>query len=172
VDNKNKTKRLVTVALLIAMQIVLARVLSIQLPQIRLSFEFIPLAAIAVLYGPVYAGLAIAVADTLGWALYPTGPYFPGFLVSAVLTGVTYGLFLHKRGKDDKIALWRVISAAFVATVLLQLMLDTLWVSILIGVEYTALFPWRLVRTLIMFPVQVVFLRFLTGERFRAVIAR
>ncbi|MCL2202636.1 MAG: folate family ECF transporter S component [Defluviitaleaceae bacterium] len=168
---QSNTKRLVVIALLIAMEIVLTRVLSIQTPQIRLSLGFIPPAVLGMLFGPLYAGIAGAIADILGFTLFVTGPYFPGFTLTGFLTGATYGLFLHRKTPPTgKFPLWRIIVAVFTVTVALQLALDTLWVSMMTGTSYVALLPWRGVRTVIMFPVQLIALRFITGERFRSLI--
>ena len=48
------------------------------------------------LFGPGVGGAVGALSDILGYAVRPTGPYFPGFTVTAALSGVIFGLLLGK----------------------------------------------------------------------------
>ena len=48
----------------------------------------------------------------------------------------------------------------------LQLGLDTWWVQILIGKGYIAVIPARIIKSLIMAPVQVICIRMAVSERF------
>jgi len=50
---KNDILKLTIVGILVAMQIVLTRILSIQTPIVRIGFSFLPLALTAKLYGPL-----------------------------------------------------------------------------------------------------------------------
>ena len=166
--NKTKitTKQITAVAVLMAMEIILTRVLSVTTPEVRYSIGFLPIAMIGVLFGPVYAGVSAAMSDFIGAMLLPRGAFFPGFTFSAALIGITYGLLLHK--KQD---LLRIAIAAFVVTVVWQLGLETLWVAIITGDGdtllpiYIARLPMRTVRTAIMLPVQVILIRLASDRR-------
>jgi len=134
---KPNVKRLVLTAMLIAIEIVLTRFLSIQTPILRISFGFLPITVIAILYGPVYAGIGAAIADLIGVMLFPTGAFFPGFTLTAFLTGVTYGIFLYKRPKN----LINICAAVLIVTMVLHLALDTWWVQLLTGKGTLLCFP-------------------------------
>lgn len=164
------TKKIVTVALLIAMDILLTRFLSIQAtPAVRISFGFAAIAIVAMLYGPVYAGLGAAIADFVGVVLFSAYAPFPGFTLTAFLTGVVYGLFLRK----SPLKMWRICAAALIVTVGLNFLLDTYWLSIIFeGRGFYAILPERIVRTAIMLPLQIVTLRFVTSERFAKILKR
>ena len=56
--SKKRMQIMVTCAMLIAIQIVLVRLCSIQTPALRLSFGFLPLAMAGILFGPGY-GLSL-----------------------------------------------------------------------------------------------------------------
>ena len=161
------TRRIVLIALLIALEIVLTRLLSFQpVPAMRISFGFIAIASMAVLFGPIYAGIGAAAADFLGFILVPPAsgaPFFPGFTLTAFLMGVVYGVFLYKRAY----AFWRICAAALIITIILQLGLDTIWLWIILEDGVAAMIPIRLVRTLIMAPMQIIALRFMMSERFK-----
>jgi ECF transporter S component (folate family) len=150
----------VAVAMLVALEIIITRFLSLQLLGIRIGFGFIPIVLIAILFGPVFAGIGAAVADFLGVMLFGTAPFFPGFTVTAFLVGLVYGFLLYEQLKT-----WvRIGIAAFFVTVVLHMGLDTFWLYIILGDGVVAWLPIRITRTLVMLPVQIVCIRFICGE--------
>lgn len=147
-----KTRTFVFLSLFIAMQIILTRFLSIQTPIIRIGFSFLPLALSAVLFGPVYAGIAAAIADVIGMMLFPQGTYFPGFTFSALLSGILYGIVLYKK----PVTIIRAAFAVLLVSLFVDLGFNTLWLSIITGKAAAALFIPRAVKTIIMFPIQII----------------
>ena len=121
----------------------------------KIGFNFLPIALIAMMYGPLYAGLGAATADLLGAVLFPIAAYFPGFTLTAFLTGSAFGLFLHNHERN----LIRIGMAVLMVTVVLNLGLDTLWLQMITGNGYLALFPTRILKCVIMAPVQFVCIR-------------
>ncbi|NLC78859.1 MAG: 5-formyltetrahydrofolate cyclo-ligase [Ruminococcaceae bacterium] len=138
-----KVKRVVVLGLLLAAEIVLSRFLSFwfpsaAMPLLKIGFAFVPVVIAALLYGPVWAGAVAGLGDLLGAILFPVGAYFPGFTLSAFLTGVFYGIFLYKR----KFKLWRALCAAALSSLVCSMALDTLWLYIMfkfLGSEYNVL---------------------------------
>ncbi len=149
--NQSRTERLVTIAFLIALEIVLTRFVSITTPVMRISFGVVPVALCAMLYGPWAAGIAYAIGDAIGIHLMPTGPFFPGFTLSALLTGILYGLFLYK--KEPKLR--RVALAAVVIMLVVNLGLNTYWATFLVGKSFLAILPVRIVKELLLLPITV-----------------
>ncbi|MBR3212708.1 MAG: folate family ECF transporter S component [Firmicutes bacterium] len=145
------TKDLVIMAVLIAVEIVLSRFLSISAWNTKIGFAFVPVVIAAVLLGPVYAGIVGAVADLLGAVLFPIGAYFPGFTLTAFLTGLVYGLFLHREQTIP-----RVIGAVAINQGILSLFLNTFWISVLYGSPFKPLLITRLPQTGILTVVQIV----------------
>lgn len=151
---------LVTLALLIAINVVLARFFGIQTPIVQINFSFIPVVLAALLYGPLPAALVGAVGDVLGAVLFPAGAYFPGFTLTSALGGLIYGLFLYKKPA----ALWRSVSAVLVITVFLNMGLNTLWLWITVGDGVWGLFLSRLPKYLVVAPVQILVTRLFSGR--------
>ncbi|HWP51323.1 MAG TPA: folate family ECF transporter S component [Clostridia bacterium] len=148
--------RIANIALLIAMEIVLSRFLSISTPIVRIGFSFVPLSMLAMLYGPLYAAAGAAIADIIGVALFATGPYFPGYTLTAALTGLTYGLLLYRHPKS-----WgRIFLAILIIGLPLQLGLNTLWTQMTTGKAYMVVFIPRVVKTVAMMPIKLVLIRF------------
>lgn len=152
-ENKTvfNTRTLVTLAVLVAMEIVLSRFLSISAWNTKIGFSFVPIAVAAMLFGPVAGGITGALGDFIGALLFPIGAYFPGFTLTAFLTGVVFGLFLYKEQTVP-----RILGAVTVNQCVLSLCLNTLWISILYGSPYGPLFVTRMVQTVILFAVQTV----------------
>lgn len=163
-DNKFDVKKLIQISLLIAIEVILTRFCSIQTPIVRIGFGFLPIAIIGMMYGPLSAGVAYAIGDLLGVALFPTGSFFPGFTLTAFLTGIVYGVFLYNKPKT-----WpRIIGAVLTVCLVINLGLDTLWLSILMGKGYIALLPTRIMKAVLMIPVQI----FIIGIIWKKVVVR
>jgi len=155
--NNSEIKKLFTVqdlvlmSALIAMEIVLSRFLSFSVWNMKIGFAFAPVVVAAILLGPVKAAIVNGVADFLGAILFPIGAYFPGFTLTAILTGFVFGLFLY-----EKQTLPRIIGAVGVNQLILSLLLNTLWISILYKTPYLPVMITRLTQTAILIPVQVI----------------
>lgn len=146
-----KTRILVTAGLLIALDIILTRFLAIQTPILRISLGFIPIALSGMLFGPLTGGITAALGDILGMMILPAGPYFPGFTFSAFCSGYIYGTFLHKKAHS----LPRTLLAAGVIIFVVDLGLNTLWLSFITGKAALVLLWPRLTKSLLMLPIQV-----------------
>ena len=147
---KIKTKDIAFMAFMMAIQIVLRRMFAIQTQGITISFEFLPASMLSIIYGPLWGGLTGAACDLIGAFLMPLGPYFPGFTLTAFLTGLTYGLVLH-----EKEVTWKRTLLAVAAIVLVyDLLLDTTWLYIMYGSAILAWLPARVARSAIMLPLQ------------------
>jgi ECF transporter S component (folate family) len=151
---KTKMHLLVTVSLLIALEVVLSRFCSIATPIMKIGFGFVPIAICGMMYGPIWAGIAGALADITGATLFPIGAFFPGFTVSAALTGAVFGLFLHKKGG------WlRIAGAVSLNCLGISLLLSTYWLTILTGSAFGVLLPTRILQNCVMIPIQFAVLR-------------
>ena len=91
-----KSIRCLTVtALLIGVSVALKFVMIMPSETLKISFAFVGLAAIGMLYGPVVAGLAGVVTDVIGFLVKPTGAFSPIFTLVEVAGAVIYGIFLY-----------------------------------------------------------------------------
>lgn len=156
---RSAVQRLTIIAFLVALEIVLARFCSISTPIVRIGFNFLPISMIAMLYGPLPAAAGYAIADFIGAILFPVGAYFPGFTLTAFLAGLLYGLVLYKK----PVTWGRTILAAS-AVSMLQLGLDTYWLTIFTGQGIFALLPARFVKSLLMIPVITVGIQLLSAR--------
>ena len=151
---KLDTRMIVTLGLLTAIEIVLSRFLSIQAWNFKITLSFIPIVVAGMLYGALPAGITGLLSDFLGALLFPSGTFFPGFTLTAFLTGAIWGLFLHKKQTAA-----RVLAAVVVNQVVCSLLLRSLWLSILYSSPYAALVASRVIQCFINGPIQFVVIR-------------
>lgn len=145
-------KKIAFIGLFIAIEIILTRFLSIQTPIVRIGFTFLPIALSAIMFGPIFAGITAALADIVGMMLFPSGAFFPGFTISALLTGFLYGWFLYRK----TINIWRISLAVMIISVFVHLGLDTIWLWMLTSKGVIGLLPARIIKSLIMLPIQIM----------------
>ena len=148
---KLDTRTIVILGLLIAIQIILSRFLSFSVWNMKIGFGFVPIVVAAMILGPVPAALVGGVSDFLGAILFPVGAYFPGFTLTAVLTGAIFGLFLQEKQTPIRV----VFSVALTQLICSQL-INTYWISILYGAPYASLFAPRLIQTAVLVPLEIV----------------
>lgn len=149
------TRNLAVAAMLIAVQVVLGQVAAITMgPYLRISFGYLAVASTGALLGPVVAMLSSAIVDVLVWVIHPTGPYFPGFTLSAMLGGLVYGLAFYRQ----EIKLKNVVLAKLILDVVVNLGLNTLWLNLLYGKAFLGILPGRALKNLLQYPVDVCLL--------------
>ncbi len=148
--NHEKTKKLTTLAILVAMHIILSRFLSYSVWNMKIGFDFLPVAVAAVLYGPAGAAVVGGLGDFIGAILFPIGPYFPGYTLSAALSGAVLGVFLHKQQP-----LPHVLGAVAVNQWLISLLLTSFWISFTNLTPYWPMVGARVPQCAIMTAVQI-----------------
>lgn len=164
--NKKKipVKNIALMGLLIALQIVFVRFLSIQTWNLKISFGFLPLVMAAIILGPVESAVVGAAADFLGAVIFPTGPYFPGMTLTALLTGIVWGVFLHK-----KVTLPRTILATAINNFIFSMVLNSFWISMLYGSPFAGILQVRVPQACLMFMVEIVVISVLQEVLFKRI---
>ena len=119
-------RNLVMMALLVAIQIILARYLSIQSETFRISFETIPLALAGMWLGPLSGIIVAFVADLLGTLLSGIGvPFMPlslGPMFFAWFCGVSAKYVFRSSLAETRDA-WKVLLTTLLAGVLNSLVI-------------------------------------------------
>lgn len=149
---KFSTEVIVITGFMIALSIVLSKLVSINISFLRIGFGFLPIAVLAILYGPVIAAIGYGLADLIGAWLLPTGAFFPGFTVSAVLTGLIFGWVLYRK----EVTPVRALIASALVCLLVNLLLNTYWLTFIIGKGFNVLLASRAVKEIVAIPVMAV----------------
>ncbi len=151
--NRPNIIRLTVSAMLLALSVILGlfKIPISQVSEIRL--QFLPVAMGGMLFGPLYGGIIGGLSDILGYIVRPTGPFFPGFTISAIVQGAIYGIMLKK---DQSLKM--VMIAQGVDCIVVSMILNPVWLYFMYDMGFAALFVTRLIKILVMYPVNVILL--------------
>lgn len=156
-ESLKDTKVFTGASLLVAITVVLNFFRIIISNTNQILFSYLGVAAAGFLYGPIIGGLVGGLADILGFYIKPSGPFFIGFTINAILSGVIYGAFLYKK----KPTILRILICSLVEGIIINIILTPIWLNIMYG---TALFAVpRVVKFLMLLPLKVVLIYFVTN---------
>ena len=160
----SKTKKIILAALLLAMQVILARFLSVKTPIVTISFSFVPTILCAIWLGPKWTILISIIADLLGATLFPFGSFFIGYTITSAVAATIYSFLLYKKEENsysNKQFMVRMILAVVLVTVIANIGLNTLWLQITTGKAFMVLLASRIVKELVMVPIKIIMMLFL-----------
>ena len=144
------TKNLVLCGLMAAIAIVLSMVASISIgPYVKIGFSGIPNRIVEFLFGPVVGCIFGGALELLKFIIKPYGPFFFGFTFNVMLAGLIYGCLLYHKPLSIK----RIVIAEFLVKLIVNCGLNTLWISMLYGKAFFVLLPMRLLKNVIMLPI-------------------
>lgn len=155
----SKLKKVILSALLLAILIILSRFISIKTQILVISLSFIPIMMSGIWLGPKYSAIIAGLGDLIGAILFPFGPYFPGFTISSVISGLIYGIFLYNKGKrfeSNKKFIIRLIISSFIVLCVVNIFITSLWIHLLYGKAYLAVLASRVVTQIVMLPIHIV----------------
>jgi len=150
------TRRLILAALFVALTIAVGRIfIPVPIPAVgdqRVYFTFLVGSVGCTIYGPVVGVLVGAVADVIGALLFPTGPFFPGYTLTAMIGPLLYGLFFYKA----RLSVLRIAVCKLLVNVIANIVCNSLWASILGGNDFFLLMITRAPKNLILLPAEVL----------------
>ena len=151
-------KVLLFAALMIALRVALKPVNIPIAADLRINVAFFINAFGAMVFGPVVAIPAAAISDTLGYLLYPEGPYFFPFIFTEIAGSMIFALFLYRA----QVSALRVTLSRFCIDFFVNIVLNTpimwLYYQMMMGRNYVLFDVLRVVKNLAMFPVESVLL--------------
>ena len=155
------TQNLAICAMMAALSIVLSYTTSIAItPEIRVGFSGIPNRIVDFLFGPITGAIFGGMMDILKFLIKPTGAFFFGYTLSAMLASFIYGVFLYKRPFRPFRMLLNILLAEILVKLLINCCLNTLWSSMMGGKAFMVLLKPRLIKNLIQIPVDTTILYF------------
>jgi ECF transporter S component (folate family) len=126
-------------------------------PYIRIGFSGLPNRIIEYLLGPGVGVIFGAVMDILKYITKPDGgAFFFGYTFNAMVAGLIYGTILYKK----PVKLLRVFSAELLIKIIVNLGLNTLWLSVMNGQAFMAILPARVIKNICFLPVDTAILFF------------
>lgn len=117
---------------------------------LRIQFTFFITALGASIYGPLMALAEGFLSDTIGFFLMPSGGYFPGYTLNAMLASLLYALFFyHKR-----LSVLRIFAAKFTVNLVVNIALGALWSAVLYGKGYLYTVTTSIVKNIVLLPLE------------------
>ena len=151
------SRKMLLCGLMAALAVVLSLVASIDIgPYIRVGFSGLPNRVVECLFGPVTGCLFGGMLDVLKYILKPSGPFFFGFTFNVMVAGLIYGTLLYR----NPVTVKRIVAAEFLTKLLVNCLLNTLWISMLYGKGFFAILPLRVLKNAIMLPIDSCILYF------------
>ena len=152
--------RTLCIAALMAALIVAVELLFIPVGEnLRIMFSFLPAALGGAIYGPLVAVGVGFVSDIIGGALFPSGPFFFGYTLTAMAGGLLYGLLLYR----SRITVLRLAVCKLCVNLLVNVLLGSVWSAMLMGNAYVYYLAKSIVKNTILLPVEIVMLTLLFG---------
>ncbi|MBQ1319679.1 MAG: folate family ECF transporter S component [Solobacterium sp.] len=149
-----QTKYLAIMATMIALKAVLAN-FSIPLSEtLRINFGYMVTSVEAAVVGPVAGMVSGAVSNTVNFMIRPSGTFFIGYTISAMLGELFYGLFFYRR----RITLPAIIGAKVSVNYLINVLLGSLWSSMLYSNGYLYYAGKSVIKNTVMLPVEITLL--------------
>lgn len=158
------TKVLCGMALFIALDMLLSSLTLNISETLRISFTFLSVAAGCYFFGLIPNVIAAFLVDFFGYLVHPVGAYMPLFALTAVLNAVIYSSLFYGR---NQISVWRVVSAKGLSTILCNILINPLLLSMMYGTPFWVLMTGRLVKNALLFPVECFLLWFVMQECIR-----
>lgn len=147
----NKTKSLVVLALLLASHIAVSLFYIPVGENLRIYFTYIIVITVAVIYQPTTAVIYALIEDLLAFYLYPTGPFFMGYTLTAVAAMLIYSFFLRQ-----KISLKRIILAKVSVNIFVNILLNSLWSKILYHNAYLYYVANSIIKNTVLLPLEIL----------------
>lgn len=147
-------RTMVLAALLLALRIVVSAFFIPLGDNLRVYFSFFVTGLGSVVFGPFWALLYGFGSDVLGYLIHPTGGFFPGYVLTAMLGALCYALFLYRA----RITVLRLFLCKLCVNLLVNVGLGALWSSILYGKGYYYYLAKSIVKNLLLLPVETALL--------------
>ncbi len=157
---KINIKIIVICGLMVALEFIFERMLSVDTAFTRISFTFVPRAVSGACLGPVYAGIIGILSDIFG-CFYKGYPINIGITFASMFKGICFGLLLY-----NKQSCKRIIFACMLDQFVGGFVITTISLFVFGGIPYTLeTLLTRLAQCVTLFVIETLFLVF-TRKKF------
>lgn len=153
-EEMRRPRTLTTVSLLIALNVLLGALTIVPIPSLKIGLGFTATAAMGYLLGPVPAFVGAGLCDIIKYLLRPDGPYAFGLTLCSATGGLLYGLMLYGRKPN----FWRILLTKGLVSLVVNVVGNTLCLSVLYGKSIAALLPVRVVKNAVALPLEAALL--------------
>ena len=137
-----------------ALGIILKMFASIPFGPFTITYAWIPNRIIDFMFGPAVGAVYGGVMDIIKFIMKPTGTFNLGYTAVAVLAGLIFGTILYKK----PVSFMRIVFAQSLVKIFINAGLSTYLMAFERGEAFMAIMPVRLVKNLIMIPLDSILL--------------
>lgn len=119
-------------------------------PYIKIGFASIPNQMVDLLFGPITGVMFAGILDIVKSVVNPNSPYFFGTTFNAMLAAFIYGCYYYKK----PLTFGRVLAAKATVSFVVNIVLGTLWLSLFYGKAFFVILPARILKNVIMWPIE------------------
>lgn len=149
-----KLQTVVFCGLMGALSIILGLFASIHFGPFSITYAWIPNRIIDFMFGPVVGALYGGVMDVIKFMLKPNGSFNLAYTAMAVLAGLIFGVVLYNK----HISFMRIVFAQTLVKIFINVGMGTYLMAFERGQAFMALMPVRLIKNLIMIPLDSILL--------------
>ena len=149
-----KRQTVVFCGLMGALSIILGLFASIHFGPFSITYAWIPNRIIDFMFGPVVGALYGGVMDVIKFMLKPNGSFNLAYTAMAVLAGLIFGVVLYNK----QISFMRIVFAQTLVKIFINVGMGTYLMAFERGQAFMALMPVRLIKNLIMIPLDSILL--------------
>jgi ECF transporter S component (folate family) len=139
-------------ALFIGLRVVMAALFIPVGENLRIYFSFFINALSCYISGPILALISGFATDILGYLLFPSGAFFPGYTLNTMLGSLFFALFLYRA----KLSVIRIFFCKLSINLFINVGLGSLWSAILYGKGYLFYLARSLSKNLLLLVPEVV----------------
>lgn len=164
---KISTRDIAYLGLLIALNVILTRTLSIRIggggtEVVRIGFGGFPVILAGIVFGPIAGGIVGAIGDLIGMVISPMGAYMPHFTLVAALTGIIPALIISIfKGERAKTSFWKLLLAIGIGQVITSVFLTPYFMLRLFSIPMVTTVPGRAITQAIQIPLYSYMLKVL-----------
>lgn len=137
-----------------ALSIILGMFASIRFGLFSITYAWIPNRIVDFLFGPVAGAVYGGVMDIIKFIMKPNGAFNLAYTAMAMLAGLVFGAILYKK----PVSFMRIVFAQAIIKVFINAGMGTYLMALEKGQAFMALMPIRLIKNLIMIPLDSILL--------------
>ncbi len=144
-------KKIATLALFMAVNIVLNALYIPVTDSLRITFAFVVMMMVAIIYDFKTCLVYAFIEDILAYVVYPTGAFFFGYTLGAMVSMAIYSLCLFK-----KVTVKRIITARFLVSIINNILLNSIWNTVLLSKGFVFYVTASIPKNLILLPFEII----------------
>lgn len=148
----SSVRMLAVCAMFIALRVAIGSLFIPVGENLRIYFTYAVTALGASIYGPLMALAEGFVSDILGFFIAPSGGFFPGYTLSAMLGSVTYALFFYQQRQS----IWRIFFCRMTVNIVVNILIGSVWSAVLYGKGYIYYVSKSIVKNIVLLPIEAL----------------